>query len=121
MKYKEISLKPTPFTVKVFYSEDPSEMAGEFKKRFKIKGKRWTSYFKNADKGCDGFCDEFVSSEGQELVMCLFVLNPGIIAHEAVHIAWYLSKFTDMEFNYSNQETQAYYIQYLVDEIMKIK
>lgn len=119
MKYKEIKLEPTPFSVKVFYSKDPKEFAPKFKKLYKDGD--WDNYFRDAFKNYYAFVSSVNSKKGTDIIVCFNTLRPDIVVHECVHITWFLQKFTHMEFNYESQEAQAYYVQHLYKEILKLK
>ena len=47
--------------------------------------------------------------------------NPGIIAHEAFHAVIFLFEKIGIKFSYDSEEAYAYLIEYLTNEILKIK
>jgi len=47
--------------------------------------------------------------------------NPGIVAHEALHAIVFLFKKIGIEFCYESEEAYAYSLEYLTNQILKIK
>jgi hypothetical protein len=47
--------------------------------------------------------------------------NPGIVAHEAFHAIVFLFKKIGISFCYESEEAYAYALEYLTNEILKIK
>lgn len=47
--------------------------------------------------------------------------NPGIVAHEAFHAIVYLFEKIGIEFAYESEEAYAYALEYLTNQILKIK
>jgi len=47
--------------------------------------------------------------------------NPGIVAHEAFHAIIFLFKKIGISFCYESEEAYAYALEYLTNEILKIK
>jgi hypothetical protein len=47
--------------------------------------------------------------------------NPGIVAHEAFHAVVFLFKKIGIEYCYKSEEAYAYTLEYLVNEILKLK
>lgn len=47
--------------------------------------------------------------------------DPGIVAHEAFHAVVYLFKKIGIQFCYESEEAYAYALEYLTNEILKIK
>jgi hypothetical protein len=47
--------------------------------------------------------------------------NPGIVAHEAFHAIVYLFEKIGIEFAYESEEAYAYTLEYLTNQILKIK
>jgi hypothetical protein len=47
--------------------------------------------------------------------------NPGIVAHEAFHAVVFLFKKIGIQFSYESEEAYTYLLEYLVNEILKIK
>ena len=116
MKYKEILLIPTPFTLKVFYGSKDA-ISKRVKKDF--KGYEIGNIF---DK-YGGFVDRVEADGYPIIIMCLLEgsFTPGIIAHESEHVIYYKNELIGNKYNYESQEMHAYYIQWLVDEIWKMK
>jgi len=47
--------------------------------------------------------------------------NPGIVAHEAFHAIVYLFEKIGIDFAYESEEAYAYSLEYLTNQILKIK
>ena len=47
--------------------------------------------------------------------------NPGIVAHEAFHAIVYLFEKIGIEYAYESEEAYAYALEYLTNQILKIK
>jgi hypothetical protein len=47
--------------------------------------------------------------------------NPGIVAHEAFHAIVFLFKKIGIDFAYESEEAYAYSLEYLTNQILKIK
>jgi hypothetical protein len=47
--------------------------------------------------------------------------NPGIVAHEAFHAIVFLFKKIGIDFAYESEEAYAYTLEYLTNQILKIK
>ena len=47
--------------------------------------------------------------------------NPGIVAHESLHAIVFLFKKIGIEFCYESEEAYAYSLEYLTNQILKIK
>ena len=47
--------------------------------------------------------------------------NPGIVAHEAFHAIVYLFEKIGIEYAYESEEAYAYTLEYLTNQILKIK
>jgi len=47
--------------------------------------------------------------------------NPGIVAHEALHAVVFLFKKIGIDFAYESEEAYAYTLEYLTNQILKIK
>ena len=47
--------------------------------------------------------------------------NPGIVAHEAFHAVVFLFKKIGIDFVYESEEAYAYTLEYLTNQILKIK
>ena len=70
----------------------------------------------------DGGEDAFVFiSEKNEIVMCFQkdFINPGLVAHEAIHVASILFRTMKIEMDPFNDEPLAYFIGWVVDEVYK--
>ena len=60
-----------------------------------------------------------------KLAFCLFLVDGKTkvsqIAHESLHLAWYILDHCNVEVDKHNQEALAYLIEYLCEEVLKSK
>ena len=114
--YKEITLTPTDFTLQVFISKDFNTTVSALNK--KIEKYDWRKFF---DFDSSGFFVKYITEKNKvRFVICLYGFKYQSVAHEAVHVTWELARIVG--FNLSeDEELQAYYVGYIVDEIMKMK
>lgn len=114
MKHKRILLIPTPFYVDVFVGgsireaeETLNELRGKEEKYFRLE------------------FQEHQQAMTAEAEGAFFMLLPDfsdhIISHEATHVTWLLGDKIGLDWDYQSQELQAYYIDYIVREINKMK
>jgi hypothetical protein len=60
--------------------------------------------------------------KGSEHIVCIInVFRKGIIAHEIIHILFYLNEITGVQINTTSDEWSAYMVEYLLNEIMDLK
>lgn len=115
IKYKRIKLIPTPFILKVLYGT-PDEI--EYKLNSVYRGKYDVD---DVFKTSDAFVDKVEVGGYPEIIMCLTRLTPGLVSHESEHVIYLMNELIGNEFTKQSQELHSYYLQYLVDEIMKLK
>ena len=111
LRYKEITLTPTDICLEVFIGKKKDIV----KKLKKDNGEK-KSYWKEmiGDSSC---------VVGLENHIFMFLLEDDIktIVHESVHATWFLDEIVGFNFNIESQEMQAYYVDYIVGEILKMK
>lgn len=56
-----------------------------------------------------------------DIFIFLEELDPQVVVHETVHATWFLDELVDLGFSSESQEVQAYYVDYIFSEIMKMK
>lgn len=56
----------------------------------------------------------------KRILMFLQAVRPEFVAHEAVHVTWRLADFVGFKYSAKNDETQAYFVEYIVRQIMSI-
>ena len=111
MKHKVVKLIPTDISLEIFIGKKKDIV----KKLKKYKGKK-KSYWK--DMVGNSSC-----AVGMPDHIYMFLLDTDIqtIVHEAVHATWHLDDIVDFGFDSHNQEIQAYYVDYIVGKVMKMK
>lgn len=57
----------------------------------------------------------------QRVLMVLRSFDPGIAAHEALHVTWKIADAIGMKWDSQSQELQAYFITHIVNKIMEHK
>ena len=118
MKFKEIKLLPTLFTLDVFITNNVNKLVPIFEKRYGLTLQDMEGTQINEVSIIDsGKKSELKGHTRICLIMGSF--NIGTIIHEMQHIIWKLSKLTNIELNYDSQEWQACFMEYLYSEIMK--
>lgn len=120
MKFKEIRLYPSEFTLDVFISKNPFKLKDILRKRygatddFILSLKPNLAIRINSDK----------DSEMKGLVCFMLFLEdnkPSLVGHELIHTLWQFADLTGAEMNYHSQEWQAMFIEYVTNEIMNDK
>tara|TARA_R110002020_G_scaffold448039_3_gene660682 strand:+ start:1127 stop:1474 length:348 start_codon:yes stop_codon:yes gene_type:complete len=69
-----------------------------------------------------GLCFTLSNSIGEQLTGMWLPsdYSVAILAHEALHATWYIQDYFGVKVSADNNESQAYLLQYLVEQIMKI-
>lgn len=115
MKHKRILLIPTPFWVDVFVGgtlEQVEETLNELlDSDIKIE----------MHDDDDALTAEIECRNKTSFLLVLTDFTDHIIAHEASHVTWFLGKKIGLKWDHESQELQAYYIDYIVREINKMK
>jgi len=109
--YKAIPLLPTDFTAEILFCPDKEPVTQAMARLYGGS----VEYYDTELRG-----DEvnIIESFGTKHIVCILrSKDPYIIAHEAVHITWYLQSMVGFTFSATSQEIQAYYVGYLVREI----
>lgn len=113
--FKRIPLHPTLFELDVWVCEEKepiasgaAEMYGETREHYEEKMQH-------------EMCCWLVDKEGtKRIVIFLQKIVPEFAAHEALHATWQLAKFVGFKYSHKNQETQAYFLEYIVRNILSI-
>ena len=113
--YTEIPLLPMRARLHVIVCRDRKRAKKRSKKHLGKDGAR--RVWADIHKGNTGF----VSGNGFNQFLWLQEFVPGEIVHEAVHVTHRLSRDFGTEINEESQEWQAYMVQYIFDEIEKMR
>lgn len=116
LRHKVIELTPTDICLEVFMG-DRKDMINLLRKDHeKNKKKRRKSYWKKVigDSPC-------VVGMGNHIYMFLFNDDLQTIVHETVHATWFLDDIVEFNYDFQNQEMQAYYVDYIFSEIMSMR
>ena len=114
--YKKIKLSPTNYSLQVFVCKDVSHTIATLNR--KIEKYDWDKWFLF---DTNGFFVKYITKNNRiRLIMCLYDFSHKEIAHEAVHVTWELARLVEFKYK-KDEELQAYYVGYIVDEIMKMK
>ena len=118
MRFKEIRLYPTEFTLDIYITEDASLLTEIFENRYGAD----EDFILTLDTD---ICLSFETDIGSELrghkafVIILKKLEPYIVVHELIHLMWQLNETINIEMNKDSQEWQALFMEYLTNEILK--
>jgi hypothetical protein len=118
MKFKEIRLYPSVFTLDVYVVDDASKLTDLFEERYGADEDFILTLHTNL---CLSF-DTDVNSElkGNRVFVIIFdEIRPNIVSHELIHLMWQLSEVIGIELNTHSQEWQALFMEYLTSEILK--
>jgi hypothetical protein len=121
MKFKEIPLLPTKFLLDVWICDNLNELSEAFHVRYGAS----VEYYKG-DLHPDAVqvIQSTVDSEckgSKMIVMNMQELQDTVVLHEVVHVVFKLSKITGIEISYKSQEWVAYFVEYIYEEILKMK
>jgi len=116
MKYKEIRIYPSVWTMDVIISNSEKDLKNISEKRYGIFD----------DPIMFNQCCSIHSEKKGELncekrvVLSLKSLkDKKTIVHELIHAIWHISEYVGYEMSYNTQEWQAVLFEYLYDEILK--
>lgn len=107
---------PTKWFVDVWITDNYEELCNKLSKKYGSSTDFWQK-----ELSLRPSVITYEDIEKTNYIICLledFDLN--VIVHETVHISWHLQD--KVNFDYVNDtELQAYYIEYIVEEILKMK
>ena len=119
--FKKIPLFPTKFDLDVWVCDDLEELS----KSFQIKYGASSEYYKDELKpDAVQFLDSTVESESggdRVIVMNMQKIEDSVVVHEIAHVLFKLSDVVGIEVSSKSQEWCAYFMEYVYEEIMKMK
>lgn len=114
MKTTRIQLTPTPYHVDVFVSKNIRAVEESMCELYDEKPGSLQLNMQKDDQG-------MVGEVGKNIVMVITDFSETLISHEATHVTWMLAKKIGMTWDEESQELQAYYIDHIVSEVLKMK
>ena len=114
MVFKEIPLHPTLITLDVIISDNKPAVCEFLHRRYGED----VSYYERQVEGpiC---CSITAYGEKRIVVILKSKDDVAVMAHEVVHATWLLNKICGLGFDYKCNEVQAYYVSYIISEILK--
>lgn len=107
---------PTKWFVDVYIAKDYDKLYDKLLRKYGETLKFWQDIL---DRNPTVFLYEDDKVESY-IICCLSDFELNVVIHESVHISWYLAE--KVGFSYErDHEIQAYYIEYIVEEILKMK
>lgn len=119
IKFKEIPLTPSLWTLDVIIGKDREEVMKFTMDRYDMKESEFVdaqlintvSWLKSGKKS--------ILKGEQRIVLTLGSLNERILVHELVHVLWYYGDRTGSEITVDTQEWQAIFFEWLYVECLK--
>lgn len=132
IRYKEVKLLPTLFSLDVYIVGDryvnDSMSIKDRKTLSKILQDKYGSgyeywYEEMEDANMVFTITSTKKSEYKGQVRIVMIINPSlkVLVHEIIHAQWHLSKATALDMNYNSQEWQAVMYEYIFTEIKDFK
>lgn len=120
VKHNKIRLWPTGFYLHVFlYGESLQQLKNAFTRA--MPADKWEVYFSTIESSDTAFVESICTdTEGKTIVMVIKEPKANVIAHEVVHVLNHLSGYTGIEVGREAQEWNAYFQDYLFEEIYKM-
>ena len=117
-KHKTIKLGYFPIWLEVFVGGTLQEVPAKVKK-LKIDIPGGLEEWANETSCCRG--RTFMHYDTRTAIMWLYKKDVPVIAHEAVHIAFFVNEKLGGIFNPESQESCCYLVEHIVREIMEMK
>lgn len=116
-KILDIQLAPTPYTLDVLFGDDIDEISEYIDSNYDFD-KEEGDYYKALELR-KGFCDEVYDENGMRRILVYVKDKEDLItiAHEVLHVTWYIQYWTGFNFSWDSQEIQAYLLEYIMKEI----
>ena len=113
-----VQLFPTDFHLEVWFCNEIDQAATNFANRYQYDYQYWYDDLKKS--GFDFVQDmNYQSDEKAVIVMNLGSKDVGVLVHECVHVFHHIAEIVGFDTSYEGQEFQAYFIEYVFNEIMK--
>lgn len=115
MKYKRIDLLPSKWFVDIWITKNYKTLCNNLSKKYGGSFEFWKNEINETQTVLS-----YENFKGHKyIICCLYDFDLSVIIHESVHITWHLQD--KVNFDYENdQELQAYYVEYIVEEILKM-
>lgn len=118
IKFKEIRLYPSEFTLDVYVAEDVSLLKDIFKAQYGANEAFLSIMHKDMAIMFETSID--ASMKGNRVfVLILSSLNPKLVFHELIHFMWQFADVSGVEMTTDSQEWQALFIEYITEQILK--
>jgi hypothetical protein len=126
IRFKTLKLLPTFQVLDVWLCNNSVDLAECFVKRYGAS----LEYYKrelHKSRMYSGTVRQITGTQKSEIkgnqhIVCIInVFRRGIIAHEIIHILFYLNEDTGVQINTTADEWSAYMMEYLIDEISDLK
>ena len=116
MKYKEIKLQPSLWTLDVIVGGSQKKVNKFCKKRYGIN-----DYVDSENDECSEVTTHKKSElKGKRRIVIIIksLKDKRAVVHELIHAMWMFAKAIGYDMNYDTQEWQAVLFEYLYDEIL---
>lgn len=119
MKYKQVTLYPTTFTLDVWWGKDRNQLNKCFEDKY---GVGLTDLHPESFKFYNAFLVLIPLPDGENKMACVFdSIEPDLVLHECNHVLNELCHSTGLEIGYQSQEWNSYFLGYLCESIMDKK
>lgn len=118
IRFKEIRIYPSDFTLDVYVVDDASKLTDMFEQRYGADEDFILTLHTNLCLSFDTDLDSELKGY-RVFVIILDKLTPSIVSHELIHLMWQFSERVGAELNTNSQEWQALLTEYLTEEILK--
>lgn len=113
VKRKKIRLAPTNHYVDCYIYDNQNDLAEVHQLLHKRYGESVEYYEGIILRSCVGI----MNFGKNDIILMVALRNPWVIAHEAVHVTWKLGSIIGFENKEDNQEIQAYYVSYIMEQL----
>jgi hypothetical protein len=121
MKFKEIHLLPTKFSLDVWVCDDLDELSAAFHVRYGASVEYYKGDLHPDAVQIIGSTRESECLGAKVIVMNISELDAGVVLHEVIHAVFKLSKITGIEICQKSQEWVAYFVENIYEEILKMR
>jgi len=121
IKFKEIRLCPTHHILDVWITDTPDSLNNIFMKRYGMTDKELENEPINSNECMLLYSDKESDLQSEKRFVMILENNKDvqIIIHEITHLKYQLSGETGIEITKDSQEWQAYFMDYIAEQILK--